>query len=177
MATHPMPGVATYLMPTSPVQSASYRVHIENLTFNVSKVALTDYLVKTCHLQFEPHIQMIRKDSGKYTGLCSAIFAVASKNALLHCVQQLALAQYSGMSHLLGRNKFTMNAKEAYLPGAKRLFRPETTHTSSEDSDVFFSVFLIANHNAGCSFGFHPKHHYFRLCFHGNQLRSFKRRA
>jgi hypothetical protein len=70
-----------------------------------------------------------------------------------------------------------MNAKEAYLPGAKRLFRPETTHTSSEDSDVFYLVFLSANHNAGCSFGFHPKHHYFRLCFHGEQQRSFRRPA
>ena len=177
MATHPVRGVVTPPLPNNPVQSASYRVHIENLAFNVSRVALTDFVVRTCHLQFEPFIQMIRKDTGKYTGLCSAIFAVGSKDTLLHCVQQLALAPYSGMSHLLGRDKYTMNAKEAYFPGAKRLFRPPT-HTPSEPSDVFFSVFfLITIHNAVCSFGFHPKHHYFRLCFHGDQIRSFERPA
>ena len=129
-------------MATNPVQSASYRVHIENLAFNVSRVALTDYLVNTCHLEFEPHIQMIRKDSGKYTGLCSAIFAVGSKNALLHCVQQLGAAQYRDISWMLGPGQTTMNAKEAYYIGAKRLIRPESSHSPSEASDVTFSVFF-----------------------------------
>ena len=113
-------------MATNPVQSASYRVHIENLAFNVSRVALTDY----------------RKDAGKYTGLCSAIFAVGSKNALLHCVQQLGAAQYRDISWMLGPGQTTMNAKEAYYIGAKRLIRPESSHSPSEASDVTFSVFF-----------------------------------
>ena len=129
-------------MATNPVQSASYRVHIENLAFNVSRVALTDYLVKSCHIEFEPHIQMIRKDSGKYTGLCSAIFAVGSKDTLLYCVGQLNAARYIDVSYLLGPGKFTMNAKEAYLPGAKRLFRPARSTNPSEASTVTFSVFF-----------------------------------
>jgi hypothetical protein len=86
MATQQVRGVVTPPLPNNPVQSASYRVHIENLAFNVSRVALTDFVVRTCHLQFEPFIQMIRKETGKYTGLCSAIFAVGSKDTLLHCV-------------------------------------------------------------------------------------------
>lgn len=139
-------------MSTNPVQSASYRVHIENLAFNVSKRMLTSYLMQTCQLQFEPHIQMIRKDSGKYTGLCSAIFAVGSKDTLLHCVQQLNAANYHDFSYLMGPNKVSMNAKEAYYPGAKRLFRPESSPSPSEAATVTFLVFLcVLIHSAVCN--------------------------
>ena len=163
---------------TNPVQSASYRVHIENLAFNVSKRMLVHYLMQTCHLEFEPCIQMIRKDAGKYTGLCSAIFAVGSKDTLLYCVGQLNAARYIDVSYLLGPGKFTMNAKEAYLPGAKRLFRPETSTNPSEAATVTFSIFFcILIHSTVCSFGFQPKHYYFRLCIHGGKLRSSKRPA
>ena len=165
-------------MTLNPVQTASYRVHIENLAFNVSKRMLVHYLTQTCHLEFEPCVQMIRKDAGKITGLCSAIFAVGSKDTLLHCVQQLGAARFNDISYLLGPGQFTMNAKEAYLPGAKRLFRPESSTNLSEAATVTFSVsFCILIQSNVCSIGFQPKHYYFRLCIHGGKLRSSKRPA
>jgi hypothetical protein len=127
-------------MATNPVQSAAYRVHIENLAFNVNKRALTLFLVQTCRLQHEPDVQMIRKDSGKYTGLCSCIFAVRTKDIMLQCIELLGQVQYNHMAHLLGQGKFTLNAKEAYYPGAKRLNRSFSASTYSEDAVVNCSV-------------------------------------
>ena len=107
-------------MALNPVQTSLYRVHIENLAFNVNKKNLVDTLEWYCGLQ-NVNVQMIRKDSGKYIGLCSCIFAVGSKDEMLYAIQKLNSLPYEDISHLLGAGQWALNAGEAYLPGAKRL--------------------------------------------------------
>jgi hypothetical protein len=129
-------------MSLNPVQTAAYRVHIENLAFNVPKRSLVDFLVWACGLNSEPDIQMIRKQSGHYTGLCSCIFAVDSKDRVLHCIDALKQVRYEHMAHLLGTGKYSMNPSEAYLPGAKRMFRPTSSVPPPEVAGVNILVFL-----------------------------------
>jgi len=127
-------------MALNPVQSAFYRVHIENLAFNVSKTALCEFLKWACGLDAWPNLQMIRKPSGQYSHLCSCIFAVESKDKMLECMHSLNSVQYEHMVHLLGPGKWSLNAKEAYYPGAKRLLKATPPIEASEETAVISSA-------------------------------------
>ena len=89
-------------------------------------------------------MQMIRKHTGHVSGLCSCIFAVSSKDTMFQCVHALSQVQYRDMAHLLGPGKYNMNPKEAYLAGAKRMFRPSFTEEPPEAAvAVPFQVFVL----------------------------------
>jgi hypothetical protein len=107
-------------MQLNPVQSLTHRVYIENLSFNVSKTALSEVL-EWCTGEKNLPIQVIRKPSGHLSMLCSAIVGFETHEAMMNALICLNSLGYDDVWHLLGPGKSSLNAKEAYTPGARRL--------------------------------------------------------
>jgi hypothetical protein len=116
-------------MSLNPTQSATFRVHIENLAFNVNKWTLVQLLQWSCGLNSPPDLQMVRTAHGRQTGYCSCIFALKTREEMLHCIEKLNALPYASLVCVLGPNRASLQAKEAYMPGAKRI-----KHAFSESS-------------------------------------------
>ena len=108
----------------APTQTASFRIHIHNLAFNLNKLTLVRLLQWACSLVQEPHLQVIRTRSGSSMGLCSAIFAVDTAEQMQACIAALNSLAYEHLAPVLGSGKYSLDAKEAYIAGAHRIQRP-----------------------------------------------------
>ena len=99
-------------------QQSLHRVHIQNLAFNCSRQAVLNVIENCTGLQEVP-VQIIRKPAGHATGTCSAIFSAPSQSDILRCATALNSIHPNLISNILRPGAFTLNASQAYHPGAR----------------------------------------------------------
>ena len=107
-------------MNLNPTQSCTNRVHICNLSYGVSKRVLVEIVAVHCGFPDVP-MQIIRKQSMWSHGFCSAIFGVPSPDDVQHCIRALNALEPAQLELVLGQGATSLQAKEAYAPGARLL--------------------------------------------------------
>ena len=98
-----------------------WRVYIENLIFNVSKGVLSSTIANLCGV-VDPPIKVIRKATAMHS-ICSAIVSCSDENQMNDMIRTLNSVPTLYLAHILGHGTSSLNAKQAYIPGARLLTR------------------------------------------------------
>ena len=101
----------------SGAMESQWRVYIENIMFNVSKGVLSSTIARLCGV-VDPPIKVIRKASAMHS-ICSAIITCEDENQMNDMIRVLNEVPTIHLAHILGHGKVSLNAKQAYIPGAR----------------------------------------------------------